>query len=61
MDTINNSSFKIYMFSETHSEETGEISKSYKDVIVSAPSCCEAVVKALKANREYTYLKHENI
>ena len=53
--------FKLHMMLETHSEETGIISKSYKDVIISAPSCCEAIVIANKRHHGYVYLTHEKI
>lgn len=61
MEEISNKKFKISLFSETRSEYDGSITRKNKDVIVFAPSCCEAIVKAVKQNHGFTYLKHEEI
>ena len=53
--------FKLHMMLETQSEETGIISKSYKDVTISAPSCCEAIVIAHKRHPGYVYLTYEKL
>lgn len=61
MEDLPNKKFKISLFSETRSEYDGSIMRKDKDVIVYAPSCCEAIVKAMKQNHGYTYLKHEEL
>lgn len=58
-----NQKFKISLFLESWSiSETKMIcdtSVDYKDVIIYAESCCEAIVKAIKQNRGYSYLTYE--
>lgn len=68
MEDLPNKKFKISLFSETWTEINDcsactniSITRKDKDVIVFAPSCCEAIVKAVKQNHGFTYLKHEEI
>jgi hypothetical protein len=48
--------FKLKLFKEIWSEETGIITKKIeKEVVICAPSLCEAIVKAIKQNRDFTF------
>ena len=52
----NDKSFKLKLFKESWSEETGAITeKNEKEVVVYAPTLCEAIVKAVKQNRDFTF------
>jgi hypothetical protein len=52
----NNKSFKLKLFKEIWSEETGAIiKKNEKEVVLYAPTLCEAIVKAIKQNRDFTF------
>lgn len=52
----NNKSFKLKLFKELWSEETGAIiKKNEKEVVLYAPTLCEAIVKAIKQNRDFTF------
>jgi hypothetical protein len=52
----NDKTFKLKLFKEIWSEETGVITeKIEKDVVICAPSLCEAIVKAIKQNRDFTF------
>lgn len=63
MKEISNQKFKISLFSECWSNIDGSIIRKDKEIVIYAPSCCEAIVKAVKQNRAYgyTYLKYEKI
>ena len=51
----NDKSFKLKLFKESWSEETGAITeKNEKEVVVYAPTLCEAIVKAVKQNCKKT-------
>ncbi len=48
--------FEIPLIKEVYSEETGDLIDVVKKTVkVIAPSFCEAIVKATKNNREFTY------
>jgi hypothetical protein len=52
----NDKSFKLTLIKESWSEETGVITeKLEKEVVVYAPTLCEAIVKAVKQNRDFTF------
>ena len=47
--------FKLKLFKEIWAEETGVITKTEKTVSIYAPTLCEAIVKAIKQNRDFTF------
>lgn len=47
--------FKLILVKETWSEETGAITKIEKTVNIYAPTVCEAIVRATKQYRDYTF------
>lgn len=54
----NEKTFKVPLFKDVFSEETGNIIDRIEKIDnVTAPSFCEAIVKAIARNRGFTYDK----
>ena len=54
--------YRINLVKEVYSDTTGGLLERVpKTVAVEAPSLCEAIVKAVKSNRDYSYVSGEEI